>query len=158
MNPWRIAEEFRLAFDGDAEFAAAGAALVNGQTGGVGTTIVYPQVSFSATFKPLAGSASVGIADVTITVETQSQDSEADVTSGELHDRLVTLVGQKYLGLGAVDELDARRIRADVAARIAGRGYLEVDPRMNGMSGDPGLVGERFKTDIVIRCGVCLPS
>jgi len=155
MNPWRVAEEFRLAFDGDADFAPA--VLVNGQTGGVGSTVLYPQVSFSAVVKPLGRSSQVGTADVTITVQTQSQDAETDATSGELHDRLVSLVCQKYLGAGAPDEAASAAIRAELAARISSRGYLDVDPRIQPMGSDPGLEGERFKTDINLRCGVCFP-
>jgi hypothetical protein len=155
MNPWRVAEEFRLAFAGDADFASASAALVNGQTGANAT---FPQVSFSATVKPLGRSAQIGIADVTITVETQAQDDTTHDTSGELHDKIVSLVCQKYLGSGSPDDLAAAQIRAQVAATITGRGYLEVDPRITPMGSDPGLVGERFKTDIMLRCGVCFPA
>lgn len=152
MNPWRVAEEFRIVGEIDLNFIGAGLKCVNEQAGGV---VEFPRAVFSAACRPLAGSSQIATADVTISVESHAQDAELTVTSGALHDRLLQIVRRKFLG---DSDATASEVRAAIAALIGSRGFLEIAPRYVPIASAQALEAHRFKTPITLRCGVFMPS
>ena len=161
MNPQRIAEEFRSVFDPVADLRFHELPAVNGFNS---AAVVLPRIVVRASFRPHAGSANIGVAEVSVIVESHAGGDAADeaaapVNAGEAaaaHEARGQLVREKLFGLA---EDSGSLAKASVIAAINARGNLEVQPRYVP-TGDTGLErdGDRFRTTLRLKAGVLVKS
>ena len=145
-NAQRIANEFAALLNASVVFATFPAIASFSSA-----AVSLPRTIVDCTFKPLAGSAHLGVATVRVTVESDAGGAEADgiLAATSAHEQRCQLVREKFFGL-TPDDTDAAREAVATAINTAGRIEIQanyVAQEANAMERD----ADRFRSTLAFK-------